>query len=128
MPRLSTPPEMPREVLDIIDIIDVIGNHARTEILRLLSRGPSSALDLAETLNIHHTSVHRHLVQLERHGLVKPNPAVEPGRRQGQKHVTWSPVPERLRELAHRWLEYASGSDPETPADEPPDARGTEPS
>ena len=125
MPRLSTPREMPREV---VDLVDVIGNHARTEILRRLSAGPLSAMELAAVLDIHHASVHRHLVRLEEHGLVTASTDAEPGHRRGNKGVRWSVVPERVEQLGRQWIEYASGSDSETPADGRPKARGTGPS
>lgn len=97
---------MPR---DVIDLIDVVGNHARTEILRHLSGGPLSAMDLAAALEIHHASVHRHLVQLEAHGLVAASTDIEPGQRRGAKDVVWKAVSEQIEELARRWTSYAAG-------------------
>ena len=104
MPRLSLPQGMTEEVAEIIE---VLGNHARTEILRRLAQRPMTAVDLAAGLDVSHTSVWRHLVLLEEHGLVTAD--VEPGRRRGNKNVVWGTVPERVREMGTRWSEYASG-------------------
>lgn len=102
VPRLTTPAGMPQEVLAIID---VIGSQSRTEILRLLSaRGPRTALDLAADMEIPHATVHRHLVQLERCGLIAADAA--PGHRRGQK-VLWRVVSEKVRELGQTWISYA---------------------
>lgn len=99
---------MPREVLAIID---VIGNHARTEILRRLAHSPRSAVDLAAELEVAHSSVHRHLLKLEEQGLVEAD--VDPGQRRGRKTVIWRTVPERVAELGQLWIGYASGTDGE---------------
>jgi ArsR family transcriptional regulator len=104
MPRLSLPQGMTEEVAAIIE---VLGNHARTEILRRLARQPMTAVDLAADLDVAHSSVWRHLVLLEEQGLVAAD--AEPGRRRGNKNVVWSTVPQRVREMGTRWIEYASG-------------------
>jgi len=105
MPRLTTPAEMPQEVLAIID---VIGNHVRTEILRRLCTAPATAVDLASEMGVAHSSVHRNLLRLEEYGLVVAD--VEPGRRVGNKVVRWAAVPEKVEGLGRRWIEYATGS------------------
>lgn len=110
VPRLTTPPGMPREVLDIIE---VIGNHARTEILRRVAHESSTATELGEAMGISRSSIFRHLDELERHGLVVAD--VEPGQRRGNKTVRWAAVPERIEQLGRQWIEYASDSDSETP-------------
>lgn len=104
MPRLSLPPGMTEE---LASIIDVLGNHARTEILCRLAQQPMTTVELAYELGVSHSSVWRHLVLLEDHGLVLAD--VESGRRRGNKHVQWETVPERVRELGTRWIRYASG-------------------
>lgn len=67
MPRLSMPVDMPHEVLVAIE---TIGNNVRTEILRQTSRGALTALELADRIGVRSASIHRHLIVLERHGLV----------------------------------------------------------
>lgn len=106
MPRLSLPAGMPEEVARIIE---VLGNHARTEILRRLAHQPMTAVDLAAELDVAHSSVWRHLVQLEEHGLVKAEG--DPGKRRGNKSLVWETVPERVTELGRRWIDYANGAD-----------------
>lgn len=103
MPRLSVPMDMPQEVQVIID---VIGNLIRTEMLHILTRRPMSAPDLAEVLEVHHTSVYRHLLKMESYGLVVATAA--PGERWGRKHVVWRTVPERITELGTHWIAYAT--------------------
>ena len=111
---------MPQEVLDIID---VIGNHARTEILRRVAHEASTATELGEAMGISRSSIFRHLDELERHGLVVAD--VEPGQRRGNKTVRWSGVPERVEELGRQWISYASGgSQSETSADSAGGAAG----
>jgi predicted transcriptional regulator len=97
---------MPGEVLAIID---VLGNHLRSEILRRLARCPMTAVDLAAELDVAHSSVHRNLVQLERHGLVQAD--AEPGRRRGNKQLVWSTDPAMVAQLGRRWIDYASGQE-----------------
>lgn len=110
MPRLSTPADMP---LEVQAVIDVIGNLARTEILRILTRQPMSAVELAEALEVHHASAHRHLTKLESYGLVVATAA--PGRRRGNKHVVWSTDPKRIRDLGAHWIAYATDQTDQTP-------------
>lgn len=103
VPRLSMPGGMPEGVLDAIDII---GNNVRTEILRRLAQQPMTTLALAEQLEVHHASVHRHLVLLEQRGLVAAD--VGPGKRRGQT-VTWETNLEKVAEIGRTWIDYASG-------------------
>ncbi len=110
MPRLSMPADMP---LEVQAIIDVIGNSARTEILRILTRQPMSAVDLAAVLEVHHASVHRHLTKLESYGLVAATAAA--GQRRGNKHVVWSTVPERVSALGAQWVAYATDRSDDLP-------------
>jgi DNA-binding transcriptional ArsR family regulator len=88
-------------------MIEIIGSQVRTEILRLLSLQPCTAVDLADALGVAHSSVHRHLVVLEGHGLIATD--VESGHRRGQRTVTWCAVPSKVGELGRRWAAYASG-------------------
>lgn len=86
--------------------IDVIGNNVRTEILRVLARQPMTTAELAERIEIHHASVHRHLVLLEEKGLVTAD--VGRGRRRGQT-VTWRTNTEKVAQVGKVWIDYASG-------------------
>lgn len=104
VPRLTTPPQMPPEV---VRLIDAIGNHTRTEILRLLSQQPMTAVDLAAALEVAHSSVNRSLAKLETAGLVTAD--TPPGRRRGRVQNTWSTVPAQVQTLGQAWVEYALG-------------------
>ena len=98
---------MPEEVLAIID---VIGHHVRTEILRRLAHSPMTVVDLATEMDVAHSSVHRHLVKLEEHGLVAAD--TEPGQRAGRgRTVLWRTAPERVLEVGQLWISYATGQD-----------------
>jgi ArsR family transcriptional regulator len=99
------PEGMPEEVQIIIDII---GNKVRTAVLRYLSEEPRTSIELAELLEVHHASIHRHLVLLEEHGLVVAD--VERGHRQG-KTVLWSTVRGKVEELGQMWVRYATADD-----------------
>jgi DNA-binding transcriptional ArsR family regulator len=104
MPRLTTPPGLPRGV-EIA--IDALGNRARIEILRALSRSQSLTLpELAETVGATTVSVLKHLRRLEAHGLVVADEP--PGQRQG-KHVRWSVVPGALDRAVRVLSDYVSG-------------------
>ena len=103
MPRLCTPPQMPDAVQEIIE---VIGNQARTEMLRSLADGSITDVDLAESLSVAQSSICRNLVTLEHIGLVAID--VEAGRRQGDKTVTWSLVPDKVDELCQEWAGYVT--------------------
>lgn len=107
------PADMP---LEVQAVIDVIGNLARTEILRILARQPMSAVDLADAMEVHHASVHRHLAKLEAAGLVIAT--AEPGQRRGNKHVIWSTVTERVVELGSQWIAYATAQSPTPPLED----------
>lgn len=101
------PGDMPEEVLVAIELM---GNNVRTEILRRLSRQPSTAHELAERIEVHAASVHRHLVLLEEHHLVSAD--VEPAERRRFQTVTWQTHRGRVAELGRLWADYASGADP----------------
>lgn len=92
-------------------MLEVIGNQVRTEILRQLSGRHLTAVDLAAELNVAHSSVHRHLIRLEEHGLVLAD--VEPGQRSGRgRTVLWTTSADRVRELGESWVSYATGKPP----------------
>jgi DNA-binding transcriptional ArsR family regulator len=101
MPRLSTPGDMPKEVLVAIE---TIGNNVRTEILRQTSEVGLTALELADRIGVHPASIHRNLVVLERHGLVAAD--VAPGRRRGQS-VRWRTQTDQVAEFGRTWVRYA---------------------
>lgn len=104
MPRLTEPPEMPREVADAIE---VIGNRARTELLhQLAEHGPLTTTELADRIGAPRTSTHTHLVQLEAARLVV---ADEPSGSRAGRVVRWSVDRDRIRELAEAWRGYAAG-------------------
>lgn len=104
VPRLSKPPNMPEEVLTIVG---VIGNSARTEILRHLSVRPMSTTELAGDIGIDHSRVLRHLAALEDLDLVY---ADHPrGSRRGVGRVVkWQTSQERVNEVAQAWRAYAT--------------------
>jgi DNA-binding transcriptional ArsR family regulator len=104
MPRLSVPGDMPTEVLVAID---TIGNNVRTEILRRASERGLTALELADLIGVHPASIHRHLIVLERHGLVSAD--VAPGRRRGQS-VSWRTETDEVAEVGRTWVRYACSS------------------
>jgi len=107
MPRLTTPPEMPREVAGAIE---TIGNRARTELLHQLGTcGPLTTTELADRIAAPRTSTHTHLVQLERAGLVVADEAT--GQRRGRT-VRWSLNRQKVREAADAWSAYANGEPP----------------
>jgi DNA-binding transcriptional ArsR family regulator len=105
VPRLSKPPNMPKEVLAILD---AIGNSARTEILRHLSVRSMSTPELAEAIGVDHSRVLRHLAVLEDLGLVS---ADHPrGSRRGVGRVVmWETNQDRVSEVANIWRSYATG-------------------
>ena len=100
MPRLCTPPQMPDAVQAIIE---VTGNQVRTEMLRSLADGSMTDVDLAESLGVAQSSICRNLEHI---GLVATD--VEAGRRQGNKTVTWSLVPDKVDELCQGWAGYVT--------------------
>lgn len=106
VPQLVMPSGMPNNVLAAIN---VLGNVLRTEILHRLSKGPNTAVELANTIGTAQSSVHRHLIVLEGHGLVMANKS--PEERAGPVSVTWELVPDRVYELADLWVRYVSESD-----------------
>lgn len=105
VPRLSMPGDMPE---DVLAAIDAIGNNVRTEILRRLAQGASTAHDLAEQIGVHVGSIHRHLVVLEQHDLVTTD--VDRGKRRGQM-VLWRTDTAMVMNRAQVWARYATGGD-----------------
>lgn len=88
-------------------VIEVLGNRARTEILRRL-HVPKTATELAAELGLSRASVHRHLLLLEQHEYVRGD--VPPNERAQRQSVTrWSRDPEKIRSAAQMWGDYASG-------------------
>ena len=98
------PVDMPKEVLVAIE---TIGNNVRTEILRQISERGLTALELADRIGVHPASIHRHLIVLERHGLVSAD--VAPGRRRGQS-VTWRTETDRVEKVGRTWVQYVCSS------------------
>lgn len=96
---------MPEEVTAVID---TIGNRARGALLHTLAQhGALSAQDIAQRVGTAHSSVHRHLLELEEQGLVHADTA------SGQRHgrtVTWSVDVDRVNELVDVWRDYLTGS------------------
>ncbi len=104
MPRLTQPPKMPRRVADAIEII---GNRARTELLRRLgSHGPLTTTELADHIGASRASAHAHLLHLEASGLVD---ADEPHGQRAGRTVRWTVNGEQIRELAREWIDYVAG-------------------
>ena len=105
MPRMTEPPEMPEEVTAVIY---TIGNRARGALLHTLAQhGSLSAQDIAQRVGAAHSSVHRHLLELEAQGLVHADTA------SGQRHgrtVAWSVDVERVNQLVDVWRDYLTGS------------------
>lgn len=99
------PGDMPE---DVLAAIDVIGNNVRTEILRRLAQRASTAHDLAAQIGVHVGSIHRHLVVLEQHDLVRTD--VDRGKRRGQM-VLWRTNTATVTDCAQVWARYASARD-----------------
>lgn len=77
-----------------------LGDETRIQILSQLSReGPGSIVRLSEQASLSRQSVTKHLLVLERAGLIR-------GEKQGREHV-WELQAPRLRE-AQDYLEYIS--------------------
>lgn len=53
------------------DVLDALGNETRRAIVGVLSRGPQAVGQIAEALPISRPAVSKHLVVLERAGLVQ---------------------------------------------------------
>lgn len=102
MPTLINP-DLPPEVETAVG---VIGSRAQADILRELSRlGPSTAGELVGATGISRPSLNRHLVALQRAGIVTASP---PGNRAG-KTLRYTAQIHRVRELAEKYLRYVSG-------------------
>ena len=91
-------------------MIEVIGNHTRTEILRLLAVRRMTTVELAEVLEVAHSSIHRNLALLETHGLVTASVEAA-ARRRGNKDVTWTTNQAKVAELGAQWIAYATSRD-----------------
>ncbi|WP_394253023.1 ArsR/SmtB family transcription factor [Arthrobacter pityocampae] len=103
MPALIDP-DLP---LEVEAAVSVIGSRAQAEILRRLSRlGPSTAGELADATGISRPSLNRHLVALQKAGVVAATPPA--GDRAG-KTVKYAAQIDRVRELAEKYLRYVSG-------------------
>lgn len=89
-------------------MVEIVGNAVRTEILRALSLNAMTGRELARTLEVSHTTVHRYLALLEEQGLVVTK--TQAGRRQGQQ-VVWSADAERIAEIGQQWISYAAALD-----------------
>lgn len=106
MPRLPSPPDMPR---DVLAIVDTIGNRVRTEILHLLARSPMTAGELADAVGGDVTHIRRHLAVLEELGLVvadRPPEQRGPGR---GRSVVWRTSHRRVEEVGRAWIDYVIG-------------------
>jgi DNA-binding transcriptional ArsR family regulator len=106
MPRLPSPPRLPREVATIVD---TIGNRLRTEILKHLADTAMTASDLAEATGGDVTTMRRHLAVLEELGLVEADRLPDdrgPGR---GRFVLWKTNHERAEAVGRRWIEYVTG-------------------
>lgn len=103
VPRLTSPADMPP---GMGEVAAVMGNRARTEILRLASQRPMTAPELADTVGLSGVSAWRHLGALEELGLVDAD--VPQGQRKGVT-VRWSTNCDRVRALGGRWAAYATG-------------------
>lgn len=56
--------------MNVEELLEVLGNPTRLKILRLLSDGPKYLLELARELDLSEPAILKHLVILERYGLV----------------------------------------------------------
>lgn len=105
MPRLTKPPGQPKEVTTAIKIM---GNEARTEILRrLVLEGPLTVPELAAAVGSSTMSAYRHVLALEEAGLVTGDLPV--GERAGRT-VSWSVDVDAVRRVPHTWLSHVLGS------------------
>lgn len=112
VPRLSTPPTMPKELLAIIS---AIGNSARIEMLRQLSSGAMSTRELADAVGVEHSRILRHLAVLEDLDLVVADH--DRGQRRGVGRVVlWTTNRKSVEELGRRWTDYATGRPPSSTA------------
>lgn len=104
MPHQTAPRGIPGKVRSAIEIM---GNAARTEILRHLARGPMTIAQLADVVGAAGPSIHRHLKVLEDAGLVTADRP--PGSRFGPGGAMWRAAPDRISEMAAEWARYATG-------------------
>lgn len=90
-------------------IIEAIGHSVRTEILHQLSRRPQTVRELAGATGTVTSQVRKHLAILEELDLVRADRPLEergPGR---GRVVLWVTNPERVKEVGHNWIDYATG-------------------
>lgn len=103
MPRLTHPSQLPEGVSSAID---VMGNRARTEILRqLATHGPSTLSELAEGIEATRQATHGHVRLLERLGVLEGD--LPPEQRRGRT-VRWRANEARVRALVQEWLDYVA--------------------
>lgn len=101
MPRLIRPPGQAPEV---VIASEVMGNSARTEVLRMLSLdGPLTTSEVARRLDTDRRGAHRHLGWLRDHGFVTADEIDNRGT------IHWRVVPEQLPTAPTAWLRYVSG-------------------
>lgn len=104
MPRLTTPPDMPREVSAAID---VIGNRVRARLVRELAvSGPQTTVELAKAIDQRREVVYEHLVLLEDARLIC---ADEPAGRRLGRTVRWSVQPDAVQRLVAQIGTYLAG-------------------
>lgn len=105
VPTLITPPEMPEAV---VIAVETMGNRARIDILRMLVEAETAMtnLELAERLETNKISVRRHLLELEKQGLVIADLSAK---ERGSRTVHWRADPERFRQLLERLGAYVLG-------------------
>lgn len=100
MPRLIQP-ALPK---DVETAVAFLGNRAQVQILRILSSsGPCTIGSLIENLDMSRPSVNKHLVLLEKAGLVIGEPAA--GQRHGRS-VKYQVDAGRVHSLAESCLAY----------------------
>ena len=96
---------MPEEVSVAID---ALGNRARLEVLRALSRhGELTLTEVAESLGIDRSSARRHLVTLEELGLVHGD--VPRDERWRRTTVRWRADAQAVEQAFSALLDYAAG-------------------
>ncbi|WP_066466152.1 ArsR/SmtB family transcription factor [Sanguibacter suarezii] len=104
MPRLVLPPAMSPEVSRVHD---VLGNRARTTIIRYLAiNGPASVTELAEELQAHREAVYVHTRLLEQIGVISST------FREGGVHnaTYWQLHEDKVKELQDVLARYLAGN------------------
>lgn len=104
MPRLVLPPAMSPEVSKAHD---VLGNRARTTIIRFIAiNGPASVTELAEELQAHREAVYVHTRLLEQTGVISAT------FREGGVHnaTYWKLHEDQVQALQDLLARYMAGS------------------